>query len=81
MVEKVKSCVLISGNGTNLKSILKNSRDYNFPIKVNLIISNNNNAKGLKIAKRYGIPFKSFPSTDQNKFERNCLYEIKKRKI
>ena len=42
MVKKIKSCVFISGAGSNLKSIIKNSRDYNFPIKINLIISNNN---------------------------------------
>ncbi len=43
MVKKVKSCVFISGNGTNLYSIIKSSRDYSFPIKIELIISNNNN--------------------------------------
>ena len=45
MVNKVKTCVFISGNGSNLKSILKSSRDYNFPIKIELIISNNKKAK------------------------------------
>ena len=33
----------------SLNSLVKNSRDYNFPIKIELIISNNLNAKGLKI--------------------------------
>ena len=48
MVNKIKTCVFISGNGSNLKSIDKKfSRDYNFPIKIELIISNNINAKGL----------------------------------
>ena len=51
MVKKTKSCVFISGNGSNLKSIIKSSRDYNFPIKIELIISNNIKAKGLKFAK------------------------------
>ena len=41
MVNKIKSCVFISGNGSNLKSLIKYSRDYNFPIKIELIISNN----------------------------------------
>ncbi len=40
MVKK-RACVFISGAGTNLKSIINYSRDYNFPINVNLIISNN----------------------------------------
>ena len=33
------------------------------------------------MAKKYSIPFKFFPSNNQKKFERNCLSEIKKRKI
>ena len=81
MVKKIKTCVFISGNGSNLQSILKSSRDYNFPIKIELIISNNLKAKGLKIAKKYAIPFRFFPYISQKKFERNCLSEIKKRKI
>ena len=81
MVKKVKSCVFISGNGTNLHSIIKRSRDYNFPIKIELIISNSLNAKGLKLAKKYGIPSKFFSSNNKEKFERDSLYEIKKKKI
>ena len=81
MVIKIKSCVLISGAGSNLNSIIKNSRNYNFPIKVDLIISNNKNAKGLDIARKYSIPFKFYSSTNQKKFERNCLIEMRKRKI
>ena len=81
MVNKIKSCVFISGNGSNLKSIIKSSRDYNFPIMIELIISNNIKAKGLKLAKKYGIPYKFFSYKNQEKFERNSLYEIKKRKI
>ena len=81
MVKKIKSCVFISGNGSNLISLIKSSRDYNFPIKIELIISNNKNAKGIKIAKKHSIPFKFFPYNNQKIFERNCLFEIKKRKI
>ena len=81
MVNKIRSCVFISGNGTNLKSLIKNSRDYNFPIKIELIISNCIEAKGLKLAKKYAIPSKYFSYDNQNKFERNSLHEIKKRKI
>ena len=78
---KIKSCVFISGKGSNLRSLIKSSREYNFPIKIYLIISNKLNAKGLDLAKKYGIYARFFPSLDQKKFERNCLYEIKKRKI
>ena len=81
MVNKIKTCVFISGNGSNLKSIIKNSRDYNFPINIELIISNNIKAGGLKIAKKHSIPYKFFSSKNKSLFERNCLFEIKKRKI
>jgi len=81
MVNKIKTCIFISGKGSNLKSIIKNSRDYNFPIKIELIISNNIKANGLKIAKKYSIPYKYFSSKNQKLFERNSLFEIKKRKI
>ncbi len=81
MVNKIKACVFISGNGSNLKSIIKNSRDYNFPIKIELIISNNIKANGLKIAKKYSIPYKYFSTKNNKLFERNSLFEIKKRNI
>ena len=81
MASKIKTCVFISGKGTNLKSLVKSSRNYNFPIKIELIISNNIKAKGLQIAKRNSIPYKFFSSKNQKKFERNSLSEIKKRKI
>ena len=81
MVNKIKSCVFISGNGSNLNSLIKSSRDYNFPIKIELIISNNKKAKGLDFAKKYNIPSKFFAYDNKKKFERNSLYEIKKRNI
>ena len=81
MVNKIKACIFISGNGSNLKSIIKNSRDYNFPIKIELIISNNIKANGLKIAKKYSIPYKYFSTRNKKLFERNSLFEVKKRNI
>ena len=81
MVNKIKTCILISGTGSNLESIIKSSRDYNFPIKIELIISNNTNAKGLKLAKKYSIHYKFFSSKNRKTFERNSLFEIKKRRI
>ena len=51
MVKKINSCVFISGKGTNLKSIIQSTREYNFPIVIKLVISNNKNAPGLQYAK------------------------------
>ena len=81
MVKKVNTCIFISGRGSNLLSIIKNSRDYNFPVVVKLIISNNKNAYGLNYAKKYGIPYKFYNCNNQIHFERYCLNELKKRKI
>ena len=81
MVKKINSCVFISGNGSNLRSIIKSSREYNFPLVIKLVISNNRSAFGLKYAKKYNIPYKYYSSENQNLFERNCLSELKKRRI
>ena len=81
MVNKINACILISGTGSNLESIIKSSRDYNFPIKIELIISNNINAKGLKLAKKHSIHYKFFSSKNRKTFERNSLFEIKKKRI
>ena len=81
MVKKINSCIFISGKGSNLRSIIKSSREYNFPLVIKLIISDNKNAFGLKYAKKFNIPFKFYNSDNQTLFERRCLTELKKRKI
>jgi len=81
MVTKIKTCVLISGTGSNLNSLIKSSREYNFPIRIELVISNNTKAKGLELAKKYSIPYRVFSSKNRKNFERKCLFEIKKKKI
>ena len=51
MVKK-NACVFISGNGSNLRNLyLLKSRDYNFPLKISLVISNNKKANGIIYAK------------------------------
>ena len=51
-----KSCaVFISGRGSNLESLIKESKNKNFPIQIELIISDNINAKGLKFSETYNI--------------------------
>ena len=70
MVKKINSCIFISGNGSNLRSIIQNSRDYNFPIVVKLIISNNENALGLKYAKKYQRVEKRYKQHEFN----NCKF-------
>ena len=49
---KRNSCVFISGAGTNLKALIKSSREYNFPINIKLIVSNKKNAMCIVLAKK-----------------------------
>ena len=56
MVKK-RACVFISGSGTNLREIIRSSRDYSFPVNVCLVVSNNEKAKGNIFAKKFSIPF------------------------
>ena len=81
MVKKIKACVFISGNGSNLNSIIRSSMQYNFPVKIKLVVTNNLNAKGVKYAKKYRIPYKFYESENKKNFERKCLIELKRRKI
>ena len=78
---KVKTCIFISGRGSNLKSIVINSRKKNFPAKIELVISNNPRAKGLLYAKKNRIPCKIFSFKNRKLFELKALKELKKRKI
>lgn len=50
--------VFISGTGSNLKSIIEKQQDYNY--KVSLVISNNESAKGLELAREFNIPIFTF---------------------
>ena len=52
---KIKTAIFISGTGSNLKSLIKFSKTNKSPISINLIVSNNPEAKGLNYAKMYKI--------------------------
>ena len=56
MVKK-RTCVFISGKGSNLKNLILRSRDSNFPVNIKLIVSNNKNAIGIMHAKINSIPY------------------------
>tara|TARA_B100001029_G_C15004081_1_gene419945 strand:- start:270 stop:833 length:564 start_codon:yes stop_codon:yes gene_type:complete len=79
MVKK-NTCVFISGQGSNLKSIIKHSRDTNFPVRINLVLCNNKKAFGINYAKKFGIPFKII-NGKKNKFEHLALKELSEKKI
>ena len=79
MVKK-NACVFISGKGSNLKNLLKRSRDYNFPVSIKLVVSNNPKAKGINIAKKYSIPY-LIVNTKLRNCERSIYKNLKIYKI
>ncbi|MDC3068799.1 phosphoribosylglycinamide formyltransferase [Candidatus Pelagibacter sp.] len=79
--KKVKTAVFISGTGSNLKSLIKFSKTKKSPISINLIISNNAKAKGLKFGKINKIKKKVFNYEKKHKVESQILTFLKKHKI
>ena len=78
---KVKTAVFISGKGSNLKSLIKFSKIKNSPISIELIISNNLGAKGLKYGKIFKIKRKVFNFKNKNTSENRLIYTLKKNEI
>ena len=79
-LNKVRTAIFISGNGSNLKSIIKFSKLKKSPISVNLIISDNTKSKGLEYGKVFKIKKKIF--NFKKKFiEKKIINELKKNRI
>ena len=57
-MNKLKTAVLISGNGTNLQSLINACKKDNYPAEIVLVVSNEDSAYGLKRAENNGIPAK-----------------------
>ncbi len=79
MVKK-KTCIFISGQGSNLKNIIYRSRDKNFPIQINLVICSKKDAYGINYAKKYQIPYKII-NTKKKNFDNEILLNLKKYNI
>ena len=75
--DKTRTAVLISGTGSNLKSLIKFSRTSKSPISIDFVISNNSRAKGLNYAKIYKIKKKVFSFKNKNLSEKKLLYTLK----
>tara|TARA_B100000902_G_scaffold153003_1_gene149515 strand:+ start:756 stop:1337 length:582 start_codon:yes stop_codon:yes gene_type:complete len=78
---KVKTAVFFSGNGSNLKSLIKFSFKKKSPISIEIIITNNPNAKGLKFAKIFKIKKKLINYNKKYLAEKKIISELKKNKI
>ena len=78
---KFRIAVFISGNGSNLKSLIKFSKIKKSPIFISLIISNNAKAKGLNFANICKIKKKVFNFANAKLAEKKIILELKKNKI
>lgn len=79
MNNKTKVAILISGRGSNMQALVKACEDSNFPAEIVLVLSNKEDAKGLKFAQEKGIKtafvdHKKFASREE--FDREVACEI-----
>ena len=75
--------ILISGRGSNMQNIIKACIDKKLNSSVNLVISNQSNALGLKIADKYDTDTYVLDSDNQStkKFEEQLNEVLKKKNI
>ena len=78
---RIKTAVFISGTGSNLKSLINFSKLKKSPISINLIITNNKLAKGLKYGGIFKIKKKIINFKNKEIAEKKILNELKKNKI
>lgn len=55
MTDKIKTAILISGRGSNMKALVEAARDPDFPAEIALVISNKKDAAGLQFAQDNNI--------------------------
>ena len=78
---KKNIAVFISGRGSNLKSLINYSKKKNSLVKIMLVISNNTNAKGLKIANSFKIKNYAIKFKNRSIFEKQSLKLMNKYNI
>ena len=78
---KIKTAVFISGNGSNLKSLIKFSKTKKSPIAITLIVSNNSKAKGLNYGKIFKIKKRVLNINNSNLFDTKLLSILEKYEI
>ena len=79
--KKIKIAVFISGNGSNLRSLINFSQNKKSPINIILIISDNPKSKGLKFGKIFKIKTKVFNFKKKSVAEKRILFELKSNNI
>ena len=80
-LKKTKVAVFISGTGSNLFNLIKFSKKKNSPILIDLIISSNKKAKGLKYSNLYKIEKKIINFKNLKFAEKKIINFLYKKKI
>ena len=80
-IKKFKTVIFISGNGSNMKNLIKFSKIKNSPIEVNLVLSSNKKANAIHYLKREKINFKIFDFKNKDRDEKKILETLKKKEI
>ena len=81
---KINIAILISGRGSNLQKIIKESKKKNYPAEIRIVISNRQNAKVLDFAKRNNIStlvISDFKYKNKNLFEKKISDALNKKNI
>ena len=78
---KKNTAVLISGRGSNLRSLIKYSKTKKSLIKIVLVVSDNFNAKGLKYANKSNINNIAINYSNRKNFEDRLLKLLKRNNI
>ena len=79
--KKIKTAVFISGTGSNLKNLIKFSKNKKSPISIDLILSNTKKAKGLKFADQFNIKKKIFNFNNFRIAENEILKQLNENDI
>tara|TARA_B100001093_G_scaffold443901_1_gene446551 strand:- start:1433 stop:2008 length:576 start_codon:yes stop_codon:yes gene_type:complete len=74
---KIKTAVFFSGNGSNLKSLIKFSYKKKSPIFIDIIITNNSKAKGLNYGKIFNIKKKIINYNNKHAAEKKIISILK----
>ena len=80
-LKKFKTAVFISGTGSNLKNLIKFSKNKKSPIQIECIVSDKINSKGLKYAKKFRIKKKVCSFIRKKTAEKIILDFLKKNKV
>ena len=80
-LKKIKTAVFISGTGSNLENIIKFSRVRKSPISIDLVVSNNHYAKGLKYADQFKIKKRIFNFKNYKEAEKKISVLLTKENI